>query len=136
VDVHRNLGDTHVKRIAELGGVVGVAAAIPMFIDAANPSAERVVDHLEHLIGLAGVDHVGLGPDFIDDYYQQVFGGWPLVPSLNTDVAPAELRRPADLPKLTEVMVRRGFSETDIRKILGANVVRVLRQVMGIRGQL
>ncbi|HZO70193.1 MAG TPA: membrane dipeptidase [Kribbellaceae bacterium] len=132
VDVHRNLGDEQVKRIAELGGVIGVAAAIPMFIDGEDPSADRVVDHIEHLVGVAGVDHVGLGPDFIDDYYQQVLPGWRPVAGLGRPLTHAEIERPADLPKLTDAMVRRGFSEPDIRKILGENVLRVLREVMGV----
>lgn len=131
VDVHRNLGDAQIKRIAELGGVVCVAAAIPMFIGGANPSADRVVDHIEHLIGVAGVDHAGVGPDFIDDYFQQVRGGWPAVAGLDRPQTGAEVARPADLPKLTEVMVRRGFGESNIRKVLGDNVLRVMRDVMG-----
>lgn len=131
-DVHRNLGDDQIKRIAELGGVVGVAAAIPYFIDPRTPTADRVVDHIEHVIATAGIDHVGLGPDFIDDYYQQVYGGWRVPPSLDIDVAEAEVARPSDLPKITEAMLRRGFSETDIRKVLGSNTLRVLHAVMGV----
>lgn len=46
----------------------------------------------------------------------------------------AEIERPADLPKLTEAMLRRGFTETDVRKVLGENVMRVLREVMGVPG--
>jgi len=131
-DIHRGLGDEQLKRIAELGGVVSVAAAIPMFIDAQNPSADRVVDHIEHLVSTAGVDHVGIGPDFIEDYFQQVFGGWQAVPGFDGGFAAAEVERPADLPKLTEAMLRRGFTEEDIRKVLGGNVMRVLREVMGV----
>lgn len=130
VDIHRNLGDEQVKRIAELGGVIGVAAAIPYFIDMQNPSADRVVDHIEHIVGLVGIDHVGLGPDFIDDYYQQVYGGWITPPEWGDDLARAEITRPSDLPKVTEALVSRGFSEPDIRKVLGDNVLRVLREVM------
>jgi membrane dipeptidase len=136
VDIHRNLGDDQIKRIAELGGVIGVAAAIPFFIDNQNPSAERVVDHIEHVIDVAGIDHVGLGPDIIDDYYQQVYGGWfggwtPPTP-FGEVVAHPEIVRPSDLPKITEAMVRRGFSDADVRKVLGENVLRVLREVMGV----
>lgn len=131
-DVHRNLGDAQVKQIASLGGVVGVAAAIPFFIDPDEPTAERAVDHIEHVIEVAGIDHVGIGPDFIDDYYQQVYGGWILPPDLDQDFTPAEVARPSDLPKLTEVMVRRGFSEDDVRKVLGGNFLRVFRDVLGV----
>lgn len=130
-DSHRNLGDEQIKGIAELGGVVGVAAAIPFFIDGASPTAERVVDHIEHIVDVAGIDHVGLGPDIIDDYYQHVFGAWVGTPTDGTPYQPAEISRPSDLPKITEVMVRRGHPESDIRKVLGENVMRVLRDVMG-----
>lgn len=133
-DIHRNLGDAQIKAIAELGGVIGVAAAIPFFIDLENPSADRVVDHIEHVASLTSIDHVGLGCDFVDDYYQQVYGGWVLPPDFGTTMAHAEVARPSDLPKITEAMVRRGFTEEQIMKVLGANVLRVLRQVMGIPG--
>jgi membrane dipeptidase len=130
-DIHRNLGDEQIKRIAELGGVIGVAAAIPFFIDMQSPTADRVVDHIEHIAGLVGMDHVGLGPDFIDDYYQQVYGGWVLPPEFGTERPHAEVARPSDLPLITEALLRRGFDEADIRKVLGENVLRVLREVMG-----
>ena len=129
-DVHRNLGDEQIRRIAELGGVIGVAAAIPFFIDPQNPSADRVVDHVERVIEVAGVDHVGLGPDFIDDYYQQVYGGWILPPDLAREFTHGEVSRPSDLPLITAAMQRRGHDEQTIRKVLGENVLRVLREVM------
>lgn len=130
-DSHRNLGDEQIKAIADLGGVVGVAAAIPFFIDAASPTADRIVDHIERIVEVAGIDHVGLGPDFMDDYYQNVFGGWVGAPTGGKPYQPAAISRPSDLPSITEVMVRRGFGEPDIRKVLGENVLRVLHDVMG-----
>jgi membrane dipeptidase len=130
-DIHRNLGDEQLKGIASLGGVIGVAAAIPFFIDATSPTADRVVDHIEHIVELVGIDHVGLGPDFIDDYYKQVYGGWILPGGLDAPLAHAEVSRPSDLPKVTEALLRRGFSEADVRKVLGDNVLRVMRVVMG-----
>ncbi len=132
VDIHRNLGDEQLKAIASLGGVIGVAAAIPFFIDPTKPTADRVVDHIEHIAELIGVDHVGLGPDFIDDYYKQVYGGWVLPADLADEFNEAEVARPSDLPKITEAMVRRGFTETDIRKVLGENFMRVFDDVLGV----
>ena len=130
-DVHRNLGDDQIRGIADLGGVIGVAAAIPFFIDPATPTAERVVDHIEHVVDLVGIDHVGLGPDFIDDYYRQIFGGWNLPPGFSADFEHAEVSRPSDLPKVTDALLRRGFGDDDVRKVLGGNVLRVLRDVLG-----
>ena len=130
-DVHRNLGDEQIKRIAELGGVINVAAAIPFFIDPEQATAERVVDHIEHLIGRRRSCRIE--PDFIDDYFQKVYGGWIVPKDLGEgDIPRAEIERPSDLPRLTEVLVARGWSEDDIRKILGGNVLRVLRDVMGV----
>lgn len=129
---HRNLGDDQIRGIADLGGVVCVAAAIPYFIDPKAPTAERVVDHVEHLVATAGIDHVGIGPDFIDDYYQHVFGGWPSRPGLTSESDPAEIARPSDLPKITDAMLRRGFSDGEVKKVLGGNALRVLHDVMGV----
>ena len=132
-DIHRNLGDEQIKRIAELGGVINVAAAIPFFIDPERATAERVVDHIEHLIATAGVDHVGVGPDFVDDYFQKVYGGWIVTKDFAEGAIPrAEIERPSDLPKLTEAMLRRGIGQDDVRKILGGNVMRVFREVLGV----
>jgi membrane dipeptidase len=132
VDVHRNLGDEQIKHIARLGGVVSVAAAIPALIDPARPTAHSAVDHIEYLVDLVGIDHVGIGPDFIEDYFQHVFGGWPALGGLDEPTVDAEIRRPSDLPKLTTEMLGRGFAEPDVEKVLGANVLRVFRQVMGV----
>lgn len=134
VDVHRNLGDEQITQIARLGGVVSVAVAIPSLIDPLRPTAGSAVDHIEYLVDLVGVDHVGIGPDFIEDYFEQVFGGWPRLPGLDRPAVDAEIARPSDLPKLTTEMLRRGFGEPEIEKVLGGNVLRVFRQVMGVPG--
>ncbi|GAF47523.1 dipeptidase [Rhodococcus wratislaviensis] len=131
-ETHRNLTDSQLRGIAALGGVVSVAAAIPQFIDVDDPSVVRVVDHIEHLIDVIGADHIGIGPDFIDDYVRAEFGEWPQVAGVEFSDHHAEIARPADLPKITEEMISRGFPEADIRGILGENVMRVLREVMGI----
>ncbi|HEX9767124.1 MAG TPA: dipeptidase [Nitriliruptorales bacterium] len=130
-DVHRNLHDEHLKGIAAHGGVIGIAAAIPMFIDPQRPTVGRVVDHIEHLADVCGIDHVGVGPDFIDDYYQAKHGGWVLPPDLDVPFVPAEISRPEDLPRLTQELLDRGFGDDDVRKVLGGNFVRVFREVLG-----
>ncbi len=71
--------------------------------------ASRVVDHIDHVAQVAGIDHVCLGSDF---------DGIPLAPAGLDDVS--------KLPFITEELSRRGYSAGDIRKILGENVLRVL----------
>jgi len=71
----------------------------------------RVVDHIEHIAEVAGVAHVGLGSDF---------DGIPSTPVGLEDVS--------RYPAVTEELLRRGWSEADVRKVLGENAVRVLRE--------
>ncbi|MFF2852554.1 dipeptidase [Streptomyces sp. NPDC058001] len=131
-DIHRNLSDTQLKGVANLGGVIGVAAAIPPFIDPGLPTAARVVDHIEYLASVTSIDAVALGPDFVDDYFQEVYGGWPTLPGMEGTWGASEIQRPSDLPRITEEMMTRGFSDADIKKVLGGNAMRVLDEVMGV----
>ena len=71
----------------------------------------RIVDHIDHVVKLVGIDHVGIGSDF--DGVQAV---------------PVDLKSVADLPNLTAELVRRGYSEGDIDKILGGNMLRVMEE--------
>src|SRR5215213_8073061 len=72
----------------------------------------RLVDHIDYIVRLVGVDHVGIGSDF--DGIQAV---------------PTDLATVADLPNLTRELLRRGYSESDVRKILGGNMLRVMEEV-------
>lgn len=71
----------------------------------------RLVDHIEHVVKLVGVDHVGIGSDFDG------------VQSTLSDLADI-----SQLPNLTEELLRRGYSENDIAKILGGNMLRVMEK--------
>jgi membrane dipeptidase len=72
---------------------------------------EAIVDHIDHAVKLVGADHVGLGSDF------------------DGSVMPHGMEDCTKLPKLTEAMLRRGYSEDDVRKILGENTLRVMAEV-------
>lgn len=72
-----------------------------------------VLDHIDHVVGLVGVDHVGIGSD-----YDGV-----------GDSLPEGLKSVADYPNLVAGLMQRGYSETDIRKILGGNLLRVWAEV-------
>jgi membrane dipeptidase len=72
----------------------------------------RVVDHIEHIVRLVGVEHVGCGSDF--DGIQST---------------PAGLSSVAELPNLTAELLRRGYTAEDVTKILGGNVLRVMEEV-------
>ncbi|MDX2038064.1 MAG: dipeptidase [Isosphaeraceae bacterium] len=79
----------------------------------------EVVDHIDHIVKTAGIDHVGLGSDF---------DGITSTPEGLDDVA--------TFPRLTDELLRRGYSEGDIRKILGLNFLRALRKAGEVADEL
>jgi membrane dipeptidase len=81
-------------------------------------SAARVVDHVDHVARLCGVDHVGVGSDF--DGIQ---------------ATPRDLASVADYPNLTKELLRRGYTEADVEKILGGNILRVMERTQGNQEQ-
>jgi membrane dipeptidase len=135
-DHHRNLYDDAIKAIASTGGVIGINV-FPWFIDLTAPTLDRVVDHIAYVRDLVGIDHVGIGPDFIREYWQEFYGNYESfeLEGLELNSAIEGLGYSRDLPNLTAAMIDRGFSDTDVRKVLGANFLRVFREVMGIPGR-
>ncbi len=124
----RNLTDAQIKAVADRGGVVGMNF-IADFVDSDHSKAtvERMVDHIAYIGDLAGIDHVGLGPDFID--YESTIEGWLVqhnFPPESADFAHG-IEDVTCLPHITETMVARGFSDQDIQKVLGENFIRVYR---------
>ena len=130
---HRNLTDERLKGIAASGGVVGVNFYYG-FVDPDAPTIARLGDHIEHIASVAGVDHVGLGPDFVKEVYEQL-----TPPAASTEfegmsgtVTIPGLESPAGLPLVTEELLRRGWREDDVRKVVGGNWLRVFRAEMGL----
>jgi len=78
-----------------------------------RPPFKSLIDHIDHIAKVAGVDHVGLGSDF-DGVSGQT---------------PQGMDSAADLPKITQALLDRGYSEADVKKILGGNVLRVFGEV-------
>ncbi len=97
--VHKKLARDRVRREEYLKRLPPVTVA-------------RIVDHIDHVVKLVGIDHIGIGSDF--DGVQAV---------------PSDLKSVADLPNLTAELLRRGYSENGIDKILGGNMLRVMEEV-------
>ncbi len=129
---HRNLTDERLAGIAATGGVVGVNFFYA-FIDPDDPTLERLVDHIEHVASVAGIDHVGLGPDFVKEVYEQLTPPAGDVESDGMDGTRtiAGLEGPAGLPLVTAELLRRGWPGDDVRKVLGDNWLRVFRAELG-----
>ena len=110
----RNLTDDQIRTLAGKGGVMGMLFASPgLLTDEPVARLEHIMKHLTHAVEIAGVNHVGLGSDF---------DGARKLPRGFKDVT--------DAVKLTESMLKHGFSEKEVRLILGENVVALLRAVL------
>ena len=133
-DHHRNLTDDQLRGIAGTGGVIGLNL-LACFIDPENATIDRVVDHYEHLVEVVGIEHIGVGPDFIADIFDDLYPTHAdlstegLDPRLNVE----DLHASRHLPNLTAALLRRGFTERDVRLILGENYLRVFREVIGVQ---
>jgi len=84
-----------------------------------RPPFKSLVDHIDHVAKVAGIDHVGLGSDFDG------------IPS-----SPEGMDSAADLPKITKALVEGGYNQAQIQKILGGNFMRVFAEVERISRQL
>ena len=72
---------------------------------------EKIIEHIDHAVKVAGIDHVGLGSDF------------------DGAVMPLGMEDVSKLPKITDALLKKGYAERDIQKILGENILRVMEQV-------
>jgi len=127
---HRNLLDAQLAEIAATGGVVGINF-FPQFISEGPPSVARVVDHIEHAVAVAGVRHVGLGPDFTKEIAEVRCGGGHVIEGCDMAASVPGLAGPADLPVLTEALAGRGFSDADVAAVMGGNLRRLLNESIG-----
>src|SRR5947207_63853 len=92
------------KKMAEMQKQAVAEGKLP------HVSWERIIDHIDHAVKLVGSDHVGLGSDF------------------DGASMPEGMEDASKLPKITEALMRKGYSDDDIRKILGGNLLRVMEQ--------
>lgn len=108
-DMWRNIDDEQLRAIARLGGVVGVIFC-PAYLG--SDGLDAVVDHLAHIINVAGEETASLGSDW-DGFIRPT----------------SQLKQASELPRLTQALVRRGLGDRVIAKILRENALRVLRDV-------
>jgi membrane dipeptidase len=114
-DHYRNLYDDQIISIANTGGVIGIVFYPPFLSGTGSANIARVADHIDYIVNLVGIDHVGLGSDFDGIGTNTVIG----------------LEDVTKFPDLTLELLSRGFSRTDVEKILGGNFIRVFEQVCG-----
>jgi membrane dipeptidase len=154
----RNLKDDQIQACAEKDGVIGLCP-LAMFVNADKGPDELGVEdfivHVDYVAELVGVEHVGIGTDLAEGYYwtpEQILEKRRMFPKLTSkgarkvedeflksgreklyfyEVYMPWLKSTSEVPIITEALVKRGYSDKDVGKILGGNLLRVFEKVLG-----
>ncbi len=127
----RNLTDDQLRLLADKGGVVGLNF-YGEFVDESDPTLDKLIDHLTHIVDQIGIDHVGIGCDFLDYSLRRL--SKEAFADTDLDLATLDRWIPGCdaveyLALFTERLLERGFSESEVELVMGANFMRVFDQV-------
>lgn len=141
----RAKSDDALRAIADTGGIIGLLTVPTFLTDDPHPTMEHMLDHIDYIANLVGWQHVSIGTDWpLQAPDEVVLGTFGVDPQLG--FRPAEGNRPADIdltkrlegfddlrdmPNITRGLVKRGYTDEQIRGILGENALRVFEQVCG-----
>ncbi len=126
----QNKKDEMIKALAGKGGVIGITG-FPRLVEP-NPTLDHLINYIDYIVQLVGIDYVGIGVDFAE--------GWTDSPSHRKMLIkidgriydwPKGIETITQFPNFARELIARGYSEEDIKKILGGNFMRVLEEVMG-----
>lgn len=126
----RNLSDDQIRAVARTGGVVGLQHS-PGRVHPTTPTLDRLLDHLDHMVRVAGIDHVGIGLDLAGKT-----GSRPPKDERFAATEPKTLvgfETIEEFPNLIAGILRRGYSLSDAAKIVGGNFLRVFSEVLPSR---
>lgn len=134
----RNRSDEELRLVADHGGLVGVTMFTPFLAKGVGSSLDDIVDAIAYVLNVVGEDAVGIGTDFTEGYGKEFFdwithdkGYGRALTDFGEISGPEGFRTIADYGNLTQAMLRRGWSEPRIRKVMGENWMRVLAEVWG-----
>ena len=119
-DHFRNLTDEQIKAVAQKNGVIGLNfMSLFTHKDIKQASVEHIIDHLDHMVSITGINHVGLGPDYTD-----------YLPPPGQQVYVKGSENITEFSSLSNVLSKRGYGDQDVDKIMGENFIRVFREVL------
>ena len=134
----RNKSDAELKFIADHGGFVGVTMFAPFLKKGIESTIDDYAEAIEYVMNIVGEDAIGIGTDFTQGHDQTFFewlthdkGYARRLTNFGKIVNPLGIRTVGEFPNLTETLLKRGMPERVVRKIMGENWVRVLRDVWG-----
>ena len=131
-DMTRNVDDEQLRALAERGGVFCVIG-LPWALGGGGTPA-RLIEHIDHAIGVMGIEHVGLGADFIEQVEAVVPGPAPLDGVFGSEpeeaAAADSLRSPEDYPRLVAALRSHGYEGEGLEQLLHGNLIRFLETAL------
>lgn len=134
----RNRTDEELKFIADNGGFVGVTMFAPFLKAGINATVEDYVEAIRYIYNIVGEDAIGIGTDFTQGHGYDFFeylthdkGYARRLTRFGEIINPLGMRTVGDFPNLTEALLKGGFSERQVVKIMGENWVSLLKEVWG-----
>lgn len=142
----RTIKDDQIKAVAETGGLVGMVGFPPFVSSSTEPTLDAFIEHIDYVVNLVGIDHVGLGIDYFSGQvgvssdedakktYDELIasGRWRAEAYTPPPYRyPKGIETPRTFQNLTARLIERGYSEEDVKKIVGGNWVRVFTAVWG-----
>jgi membrane dipeptidase len=141
----RNVPEELIDAIARSGGLIGVVGFPAMVSSSSKPTLDQFIAHIDALVKQVGIDHVGLGIDYYwgqagvssDEAAMRLYKEWVSSGAWGPSYPPPPhhypdgIATPRTLPNLTRRLLERGYRDTDVKKVLGGNWMRVMRQVWG-----
>nr|WP_298377438.1 dipeptidase [uncultured Halomonas sp.] len=134
----RNKSDEELKFIADHGGFVGVTMFTPFLRAGVDATIDDYVEAIEYVMNIVGEDAIGIGTDFTQGHGPDFFewlthdkGYARRLTRFGKIINPEGIRTIGEFPNLTEALLKRGLNETQVRKIMGENWMRVLKDVWG-----
>jgi membrane dipeptidase len=126
--------DEAIKKLAVKGGVMGITG-VRMFVKNAEPTTiEHIVDHIDHVVKLVGIEHVGIGSDsdlmgydhMPKDQYEKLKAGYKSSYAFRDKIDTDGFDHPQKVYDLTATLLKRGYSEANVQAVLGGNFRRLL----------
>jgi len=126
----RNITDDQIKACAETGGVIGISG-IGIFLGDNNTSTERLAEHIDYIVQLVGIEHVGIGLDYVFDHdeVKAIVKKTPQLYPEKQGYHDVNLTEPEQIPQLILPLQKKGYSNNDINAIMGGNFLRVANRV-------
>jgi len=129
-DIERNSTDDQMRAVAARGGVIGANAAL-VSPDKDTTTLDRYLDHIDYMVEVAGIDHVGIGFDFFEFIYNNMSeADKRSINQLTTVKFIPDLVHHGHAPNVTRKLIERGYSDDDIEKVLYRNWERLLSEVI------